>query len=69
MFKTIYELLDDDGTFIMEVGYFYEVFKNKLFDTIYHEHIDYHTTTAIQSFALLNGLLLYNVQTNYIQSW
>lgn len=68
VFKTIYELLDDDGTFIMEVGYFYEVFKNKLFDTIYHEHIDYHTTTAIQSFALLNGLLLYNVQTNDIQS-
>lgn len=68
VFKTIYELLSDDGIFIMEVGYFYEVFKNKLFDTIYHEHIDYHTATAIQSFALLNGLLLYNVHTNDIQS-
>lgn len=68
VFKTVHALLDDNGTFIMEVGYFYEVFKKQLFDTIYHEHIDYHTATAINTFALSNGLLLYNVRTNDIQS-
>jgi hypothetical protein len=31
VFQTVYQLLDDSGTFIMEVGYFYEVFKNNLF--------------------------------------
>ena len=67
VFKTINELLDDNGCFIMEVGYFYEVFKNKLFDVIYHEHIDYHTVTAIQKFSLINNLLLYNIKTNSIQ--
>ena len=67
IFKTIYILLDNNGSFIMEVGYFYEVFKNKLFDVIYHEHIDYHTTTAIQSFGLKHNLLLYKVKENDIQ--
>jgi len=67
VFKTIYNLLDDNGTFIMEVGYFYEVFKNMLFDTIYHEHIDFHTCIAIQTFALTQNLLLYKVHENNIQ--
>ena len=67
VFKTIYELLDGCGSFIMEVGYFYEVFKNNLFDTIYHEHIDYHTCRAIQQFAISQNLLLYKVDENNIQ--
>jgi len=67
VFKTVYELLDDSGTFVMEVGYFYEVFKNNLFDTIYHEHIDYHTCRAINRFAETQQLLLYKVDTNNIQ--
>jgi len=67
IFETIYQLLDNNGSFIMEVGYFYEVFKNKLFDVIYHEHIDYHTATAIQSFGLKHNLLLYKVIENNIQ--
>lgn len=68
VFHTIYELLTDDGIFIMEVGYFYEVYKNKLFDTIYHEHIDYHTCNAMRSFCLKNNLNLFDVKTNKIQS-
>jgi hypothetical protein len=67
VFLTICDLLDNDGIFIMEVGYFYEVFKNKLFDTIYHEHIDYHTCTALQNFAINNNLLLYDINDNNIQ--
>ena len=51
----------------MEVGYFYAVLCNNLFDTIYHEHIDYHTCSAIQQFALSNNLLLYKVCENNIQ--
>lgn len=67
IFQTIYNLLDDNGTFVMEVGYFYTVLKNNLFDTIYHEHIDYHTCYAIQQFAKSNNLLLYKVNENNIQ--
>lgn len=67
VFKTIYELLENDGVFIMEVGYFYEVFKTKQFDVIYHEHIDYHTCTAINRFAKNNSLYLFNIIENTIQ--
>ena len=67
IFETIYNLLDDNGTFIMEVGYFYEVYHKYFFDTIYHEHIDYHTTTAIQNFGLINNLRLYKTHENSIQ--
>ena len=67
VFETVYKLLEEDGIFIIEVGYFYEVFKNNLFDTIYHEHIDYHTCTAIQQFATSNHLYLYKTNENNIQ--
>ena len=67
VFQTIVQILDDDGCFIMEVGYFYEVFKNKLFDVIYHEHLDYHTVTAMQRFASRFNLTLYKVHENSIQ--
>jgi dTDP-4-dehydrorhamnose reductase/2-polyprenyl-3-methyl-5-hydroxy-6-metoxy-1,4-benzoquinol methylase len=67
VFSSIYKLLDDDGIFIMEVGYFYKVYKNNIFDVVYHEHIDYHTCTAMQKFAFKNNLLLYKVKENNIQ--
>ena len=67
VFSTIYKLLDHDGIFVMEVGYFYEVFKNKLFDTIYHEHIDFHTCSALKRFAEKNNLLLFDIDENSIQ--
>lgn len=68
VFLTIHDLLTDNGIFIMEVGYFYDVYKNQLFDTIYHEHIDYHTCKALQQFCLKNNLVLFDVKTNKIQS-
>ena len=40
-------LLDENGIFIMEVGYFVDVFENKWFDTIYHEHVDFHTVAPL----------------------
>lgn len=35
--------LDKNGIFVLEVGYFVDVYSNTWFDTIYHEHVDYHT--------------------------
>lgn len=40
-------LLDDDGVFSMEVGYLYDVYTNTWFDTIYHEHLDYHSVEPL----------------------
>lgn len=65
VFNTIFRLLDDDGVFIMEVGYFYQVYKNKTFDTIYHEHIDYYTCTSINNYCNNNNLMLFDaIETN-----
>ncbi len=41
-------LMDKNGIFIMEVGYFLDVFQNKWFDTIYHEHVDFHTVSPLR---------------------
>jgi hypothetical protein len=35
--------LDQKGIFVLEVGYFVDVYTNTWFDTIYHEHVDFHT--------------------------
>ena len=67
VFHTIYDLLTSDGVFIIEVGYFAEVFRTKQFDVIYHEHIDYHTVTALDRFAKTCNLSLFNVVENSIQ--
>uniref|UniRef100_A0A6C0D246 RmlD-like substrate binding domain-containing protein n=1 Tax=viral metagenome TaxID=1070528 RepID=A0A6C0D246_9ZZZZ len=67
VFDSVHKLLDNNGYFIFEVGYFYDVYRNKTFDTIYHEHIDYHTVTSMKSFAEKKKFKLYNVKTNDIQ--
>lgn len=56
------ELLADDGVFVMEVGYFVDVFQNGWFDTIYHEHVDYHTVAPLIGFFSRHGLQLIAVE-------
>ena len=42
--------LADDGLFIFEVGYLLDVYSNTWFDTIYHEHLDYHSVKPLVPF-------------------
>lgn len=46
-FCAVYDLLKPGGYFGFEVGYFREVLAKNLFDTIYHEHLDYHHAEAL----------------------
>jgi hypothetical protein len=41
--KGVEHWLAEDGVFVFEVGYLLDVYRNTWFDTIYHEHVDYHT--------------------------
>jgi len=50
VFKGVSHWLQDDGLFVMEVGYFVDVHEKGWFDTIYHEHLDYHTVTPLPRF-------------------
>lgn len=61
------ELMAPDGVWIFEVGYLLTVFTRSLFDTIYHEHVDFHSLEPIKKFCAANGLKLLNATSNSIQ--
>lgn len=54
--------LEDKGVFILEVGYFVDVYSKLLFDTIYHEHLDYHTVAPFRRLFERAGMELVAVQ-------
>ena len=66
-FRLIYELLHDGGWFCFEVGYFQNVLEGGLFDTIYHEHLDYHHAGPLVSHLVRLGFDICNISTNAIQ--
>ncbi|MBW2983760.1 class I SAM-dependent methyltransferase [Candidatus Woesearchaeota archaeon] len=39
--SAVYEVLSDNGIFVIEVPYMRELIRNKEFDTMYHEHLSY----------------------------
>jgi len=55
-------LLKDNGTFVMEVGYFLDVFKKRWFDTIYHEHLDFHTVLPLDKLFTRFGMEIFRVE-------
>ena len=50
------------GIFIIEVSYLLDVIKNHLFDTIYHEHLDYHSIISLNRFFNVNGFEIFNIE-------
>ncbi len=67
VFENIFDLLKDDGYFCFEVGYFLKVLKNNFFDTIYHEHLDYHHASPLIKYLSNLGFSIINISTNKIQ--
>ncbi len=67
VFENIYDLLKFDGYFCFEVGYFLNVLKDNLFDTIYHEHLDYHHAIPLTKFLIKKKFSILNISTNKIQ--
>jgi SAM-dependent methyltransferase len=51
-------LLAEDGVFVFEVSYLVDVFEHTLFDTIYHEHLAYHTVAPLVAFMAAHGMEL-----------
>ena len=58
----IRELLRLDGVFVFEVSYLLDVYEKTLFDTIYHEHLAYHTVAPLQRFFAAHGLDLFDAE-------
>ncbi len=54
-------LLKSDGLFVFEVSYLLDVVQKTLFDTIYHEHLSYHTVGPLIGFFERHGMKLVDV--------
>ena len=59
--KGVEHWLAEDGVFVLEVGYLVDVYSNTWFDTIYHEHVDYHTVAPFEKLFARVGMKLISV--------
>ena len=55
-------LLSENGIFVFEVSYLVDVIGKTLFDTIYHEHLSYHSVIPLINFFKSNGMELFKVE-------
>ncbi len=56
------QLLHPEGVFVFEVSYLLDVVEKTLFDTIYHEHLSYHTVKPLVGFLERHGLEMIDAQ-------
>lgn len=66
-FLNIYRLLKDGAYFAFEVGYFRDVLRSGNFDTIYHEHLDYHHAAPLVRHLRALGFDVIELSVNQIQ--
>lgn len=62
MTKGVRELLHKDGIFVFEVSYLADIVEKMLFDTIYHEHVSYHSIKPLARLFERNNLELIKVE-------
>ena len=55
-------LLCDGGILVFEVSYLDDVISKNLFDTIYHEHLDYHSITPLLGFLERNNMSIIDAE-------
>jgi len=60
--KGIKNLLCKKGVAIFEFSYLMDVIKYRLFDTIYHEHVFYHSATSMKNILLNHGLEIFDLE-------
>ena len=60
--KGVEHWLEKDGVFVVEVGYFLDVYSNTWFDTINHEQVDYHTVAPFEKLFARAGMELIAVE-------
>lgn len=58
----IRDLLAPDGVFVFEVAYLVDIVQNTLFDTIYHEHLCYHSVKPLKAFFRYHGMELIDIE-------
>ena len=66
-FSGVKNLLKKDGFFVFEVSYRGSVLKKNTFDTIYHEHMDYHALKPIEKFSKKFNFKIFDFQVTEAQ--
>ncbi|MDZ4390689.1 MAG: class I SAM-dependent methyltransferase [Gemmatimonadales bacterium] len=67
VFRNVHDLLKDGGHFGFEIGYFREVLRTGCFDTIYHEHLDYHHAAPLVRHLTTLGFDVLDLSVNSVQ--
>ena len=62
----IKKLLDHNGLFILEFADLASILKNKMFDTICHEHLEYYSSTVLLNMCKKNDLKVIKILSNDI---
>jgi SAM-dependent methyltransferase len=57
-----FKLLEEEGSFIVEVQYLFDTINDLTFDNIYHEHVNYWSVTSINNFFKNLGFYVYDVE-------
>jgi len=65
--RGVEHLLSGSGVFVFEVGYFMDVFRQGYFDTIYHEHVSFHTVKPLVQFFNRLGMEIFEVENTAAQ--
>lgn len=65
-FLHVHDLLENDGLFIFEVADFLQIRKKGIFDSIYHEHMSYHTLSGLDVLANRTNFTI--VDFDYVNS-
>jgi len=60
----IERILSEDGIFIFEASYLTDIVDRFLFDTVYHEHVSYHSINPLQKAFARKGLEIFNIVRN-----
>lgn len=61
--KGLRTLLKPHGVYVFEVSYLVDVYEKTLFDTIYHEHVCYHSVKPLRDFFKATGMELIAAQS------
>jgi SAM-dependent methyltransferase len=62
--RAVEALLDHDGVFVFEVSYLGDIVDGFFFDTVYHEHVSYHSVRPLETFLGKFGLQIFNIVRN-----
>jgi SAM-dependent methyltransferase len=62
MVAGIAAVLKEKGLVVIEVGYLRDLIDKVLFDTIYHEHLCYHSLTSLTNLFRRHGMIVFDVE-------